>query len=619
MILEVYKIVCGKDYFLYTGYRIAENKFYEYYINKDIDNSKELFSHISQKGIVHIGFNNIDFDYILLHEFIDKMQCIDMSSRIIIFSINTLQQNIIEGNVFPISEKERYITQLDVFRIAHLRHKGVSLRDLLFSMNEKYFDYPKQDNFESIRKYNSICVYNIYKFWNCIIGKTDNILYKNKNQIAIRVAFGKKYRINCMNYPYSRIGEEIILKLYARSVHKTIKEIKEQNNDAISLIALKNVIPDFAKFNTKEFNKVLDNFKNKIIIGDEKFEFNIKAKGLSLTYGLGGMHGISKPGIYTSDNKFIIIDQDIHGLYPHMAVYLDVYPKNTSHEFLDIYKSEIIEPRDIELSKDNKDYALIDCLKGAGNSIYGKSKDINSWIYDPVYSLKIAIGSQMFTTLWIEMLSDFVIEFISVNTDGICFKIRKSDILKLKQVNERINTTFGFNIDSVFYEKIILKDVNNYIAINKNIVKTKGYFEFDKPYDKDPSGRIIPIALYEYFVNNTPIETTIKNHKNIFDFCYKVKVKNNCDLFFVTHDISGEKRIKIPDISRYYYSDSSYSGKIQKISKNSHTSIDGYCMLFNEYSDRDIIEYHIDYKYYIQKADEIKNIIIPLQMDLFGN
>jgi hypothetical protein len=530
-----------------------------------------------------------------------------------------MQQNIISGNIFPIIDKERYITQIDVFRIAHLRHKGVSLRDLLFSLNEKCFDYPEPNNIDNVIQYNKVCVDNIYKFWNCITGKTDNPLYKDKNQIAVRVYFGKKYRLNCMNYPYSRIGEEIVLKLYARANQKSIKEIKDRSNEEVNLIALKNVVPDFAIFNTQKFNEVFDNFRKKIIIGDEKFELNIKHKNLSLDYGLGGMHGMSKPGIYQSDNEYVIIDQDIHGLYPHMAVYLDIFPKNTSHAFLEIYKSELIDPRDEELNKENKDYALIDCLKGAGNSVYGKSKDVNSWIYDPIYRLKIAVGSQAFTTLWLEKLSEFITEFISVNTDGICFKMNKKDILKLKQVNEYINTNFNFHIDSALYEKVIIKDVNNYIAVNKNKVKLKGCFEIDKPYDKDPSGRIIPIALYEYFINNIPIETTIKNHTNILDFCYKIKAKNDCELFFITHNINNETRIKIPNISRYYYSNSVNAGKIQKVSKSSHTNIDGYCMLFNNYYETDISDYQINYAYYIQKANEIKNIIIPLQMDLFDN
>ena len=42
-------------------------------------------------------------------------------------------------------------------------------------------------------------------------------------------------------------------------------------------------------------------------------------------------------------------------------------------------------------------------------------------------------------------------------------------------------------------------------------------------------------------------------------------------------------------------------------------------MLFNNYYETDISDYQINYAYYIQKANEIKNIIIPLQMDLFDN
>jgi len=66
--------------------------------------------------------------------------------------------------------------------------------------------------------------------------------------------------------------------------------------------------------------------------------------------------------------------------------------------------------------------------------------------------------------------------------------------------------------------------------INKKI-KSKGFFEINKvvgsepAYHKDNSFRVIPLALQEYFVNNIPVEKTIYNHTNIYDFCGRQKFK----------------------------------------------------------------------------------------------
>jgi hypothetical protein len=86
---------------------------------------------------------------------------------------------------------------------------------------------------------------------------------------------------------------------------------------------------------------------------------------------------------------------------------------------------------------------------------------------------------------------------------------------------------------------MIISDVNNYISIDtKGKSKTKGKFEFhgmdlgggkkfSLPLHKNKSHTIIPMAVYEYFVNNKPVEETVRNHTNIFDFCAGVRAKKS--------------------------------------------------------------------------------------------
>ena len=46
------------------------------------------------------------------------------------------------------------------------------------------------------------------------------------------------------------------------------------------------------------------------------------------------------------------------------------------------------------------------------------------------------------------------------------------------------------------------------------------------------SMKIVPIAIKEYYINNTPIEQTIRNHTNIYDFCLRLKVNSAATLLF---------------------------------------------------------------------------------------
>lgn len=52
-------------------------------------------------------------------------------------------------------------------------------------------------------------------------------------------------------------------------------------------------------------------------------------------------------------------------------------------------------------------------------------------------------------------------------------------------------------------------------------------FLTDFELHKNKSARIVPIALEQWFVHNVPIEDTIKNHGNIYDFCLRQKASRD--------------------------------------------------------------------------------------------
>ena len=55
-----------------------------------------------------------------------------------------------------------------------------------------------------------------------------------------------------------------------------------------------------------------------------------------------------------------------------------------------------------------------------------------------------------------------------------------------------------------------IRDVSTYIAVYENgDIKHKNAFEIDKELHKNPSMRIVPIALEKYFVEGIHVEETI--------------------------------------------------------------------------------------------------------------
>lgn len=148
--------------------------------------------------------------------------------------------------------------------------------------------------------------------------------------------------------------------------------------------------------------------------------------------------------------------------------------------------------------------------------------------------------------------------------------------------------------------------------------KLKGCFEIDKEYHKDPSMRIVPIALKEYFVNGIPIEQTINNHNDIFDFCLRLKtnVKSTPYLRYIhNNEIINQK---LDRTTRYYISNN--GGIISKefdATRSSGVNIGYTVTLFNKYVEKPIKDYNINYKFYISEAYKIKNAVDNGQLSLF--
>lgn len=116
------------------------------------------------------------------------------------------------------------------------------------------------------------------------------------------------------------------------------------------------------------------------------------------------------------------------------------------------------------------------------------------------------------------------------NTDGLEIYHKRSNFQAIKCIFDEISTLIKIPYEIVEYEKLIGLNVNNYISVDtKGKVKVKGIFETYEDiinigaYHKDTSASIIPLALQNYFIKNIPIEETINNHNNIYDFCYGAK------------------------------------------------------------------------------------------------
>jgi hypothetical protein len=628
----VYDIETLKECFTYTYLDIKTEEIKTYVINKLGQNDyADLINHLNKlKG--QIGFNNVNFDYIIIHMLMSNYADLKFKSAdYIIETIYDKAQEIIdeqnkEDFFKTIAIKSKYvkIPQCDLFKIWHYNNKqrSTSLKALQISMNypnveEMPIHHSKEgltkEDIDNIIHYNKNDVLSTYEFYK-----------RSREKIDLRLDLEQLFKIPCLNFSDSKIGEQLMLKLYCEETDDDIWDVKAKRTYR-SKIQLKDCILDKIKFENKCFNDFLNELKSKTIYKTKgAFKKSVIYKGFKYDYGTGGIHGCIKSGIYKSDEDYIIIDADVASLYPFLALTNGFYIEHLGRPFLKIYQ-RIVDMR-IE-AKANKNLVLSDGLKLSANSVYGKSNDINSFLYDPKYTMQITLNGQLLLTMLAEQLTKIPnMTILQINTDGITCKIpnNQRSINMYYNICNRWQEFSKLTLEYAEYSKMIIADVNNYIAVKHDgKIKHKGRFEVDKmvgserAYHKDNSFRIVPLALEKYFVNNIPIEETIKNHKNIYDFCGRQKFNRESygTLNYINKDL---KRVcdKTNKNLRYYISNKGSvfikhynKGTIELINK-------GFLVTpFNRYIEKE--DYDINYTFYIKECKKEINLIENKQLELF--
>jgi hypothetical protein len=248
----------------------------------------------------------------------------------------------------------------------------------------------------------------------------------------------------------------------------------------------------------------------------------------------------------------------------------------------------------------------------------------------------------MFTTITGELSLMMLIEqyelngihVISANTDGVTIRIKKDMIPLMHKLNEWWCNLTQYELERTDYSKIIFSTVNDYLAIMTNgEIKKKGDFLTDFELHKNKSARVVPIALEQYFVHGVPVEHTIRNHKNLYDFCIRQKATRSFH-YEGTNKVTGQKTI-YNKLIRYYVSNT--GEKIFKV-KNPECQTraaaisqieagEWVCEVCNFLPKNSPVD-NVNYDYYIEKANRIiskiqtegkriKTVFIPNQLDLF--
>jgi hypothetical protein len=142
--------------------------------------------------------------------------------------------------------------------------------------------------------------------------------------------------------------------------------------------------------------------------------------------------------------------------------------------------------------------------------------------------MSITINGQLFMAMLCEKLM-WVKEFeiIQANTDGCTFRIPRVMRPRYDEICADWMRLSRLDLEFVDYDRMWVRDVNNYLAQSGKKVKRKGAYDYEKEWHKDHSFLVIQKAVEASLVHGKPLDEFIRNHSDVFDFMGRVKLDKN--------------------------------------------------------------------------------------------
>ena len=579
-------------------------------------------------GEWHVSFNGLAFDsqiteYILR----DKDQLLEQDGDTIAKFIYQKAQETIEnsnnGDFAKFSPKNLSIRQIDVFKLNHWDNpaKRSSLKWIQYTMDwHNIMDMPIHHTTEVTADQ----IPEIIIYCKNDVKSTKQIMMLSKSNIDLRGTLTEEYDIDLYSASEPRIAKDLFLHFLSNATGIKKWDLKQMRTSREQII-FKDIILPYINFETATFQNLLKKFQDVILYPSQTkggFKYSAQYKGIKTDYGLGGIHGARQSKVYNSTEDMIIMSSDVVSFYPNLAIRNKWAPAHLpKEEFCDQYEWFFEERKKIP-KKDPKNYVYKIVL----NSTYGLSNDENSFLYDPQFTMRITINGQLSLTMLYEMICEGIPGALPLmqNTDGLETMIPREYVDKYMEICTRWEEITNLQLEHDKYSKIVLGDVNNYIAISEEgKSKCKGRFEYDNlALHKNKSFLIVPKALYAYFVDGVKPEKFIKENLNIFDFCGGVKIKGNW-MFTERKIEKGEySETKLQETIRYYISNK--GSKIIKTNRGDKREIQVEAGKWLQstminYEEKPFEKYDINYDYYLEKVKKEIESLEPStnQLSLF--
>jgi len=346
-----------------------------------------------------------------------------------------------------------------------------------------------------------------------------------KDRIQLRVSMGEEYGLDLRSKSDAQIAETVIVSELKKFGVTAKKPVLPSNFKAHYQA------PDYIHFKDKKLNELVEllediNFEiadngavkmpkilanHKIVIGNTTYKL-----------GIGGLHSQEKSISVISDENNVMRNADFASYYPFIILNQGLYPKHLGKKFLDVYR-RIVETRLKAKAEGNK--LVADSLKITINGSFGKFGSKYSKLYSPNMLLATTITGQLTLLMLIEDMELNGIPVVSANTDGLEYFCPRDKIALAETLVFDLELLTGFEMEHGEYEALHAKDVNNYVAVYDDYVKSKGIYA-ETTLSKGRSTPIVYTAIREYLLNGTRLAETILRCEDINQFVSARTVKS---------------------------------------------------------------------------------------------
>ena len=411
----VYDLETYMNVFTACFYRPADGARWQFECSERVNQISELLTFLSEcgrSGVSFVGYNNIGFDYPVLHTLTTRADWAGLTGQGVAEILWQKAQEIIaagkQNKPWLHVVRKPLIPQIDLYKIHHFDNqaKRTSLKWLEVNMRSLTVQDLPLDPLKPVpvELIDDLLKYN----WHDV-EETARFMAFSKDMIDFRKELSQRYKNPAfMNFNDTKVGEQVFIDKLEDAGIKCFDWVDNRRAPRQThrpYIDFSRVVFDWIQFEQPAFQAVKEWFKQlqitetKGVLNDlpaaelgavaehaamrekkgplytdgqpvpahywvheqkngKKYlkynmaeNLNVVIDGFQFDFGVGGIHGSVESTIVRSDADGIIIDLDVASYYPNLAIANKLYPEHLGPEFCDIYKGVFDERRSHKKAK----------------------------------------------------------------------------------------------------------------------------------------------------------------------------------------------------------------------------------------------------------------------------